>query len=337
MGLNNGTCRNVILMGILRKSNKTDMPSPPAPIHFTPLYQQRVWGGREMQTRLGRALPADGQPYGESWDVVDRPEAASVVGRGPWAGWTLGRLWRERRDEVFGVAGGPERFPLLCKLLDARDKLSVQVHPPQAVCAALQGQPKDEVWYLLDVEPGADLYAGLRRGATREALAASLREGGTAALLHVLRPQAGESIFLPSGRLHAIGAGLLILEIQQNSDTTYRVYDWDRVGLDGQPRQLHIEQAMASIDFADIEPSLRPSGDGDLVRCAAFLVERRSLAAGTGWSPDDQRFRIVAVAAGAVGCGGDLFRRGDYFLVPARGAPVVAASGAAVILVAGLP
>ena len=290
-----------------------------------------------MESRLGRSLPDDGLPYGESWEIVDRPEAASVVADGPWAGRTLGDLWRSHRAEVFGVEGGPERFPVLCKVLDARDKLSVQVHPPAPVCAALNGESKDEVWYLIDVDPGAELYVGLRDGVTREALEKSLHEGGTGELLHVLHPQPGESIFLPSGRLHAIGAGLMILEIQQNSDTTYRVYDWDRVGLDGQPRQLHIEQAMASIDFADIEPSLRPSGDGDLVRCAAFFVERRSLAAGSGWSPDDQRFRIVAVADGAVGCGGDLFRRGDYFLVPARGAPVVAASGAAVILVAGLP
>lgn len=290
-----------------------------------------------MESRLGRTLPDDGLPYGESWEIVDRPEAASVVADGPWAGRTLGDLWRSQRAEIFGIEGGPERFPVLCKVLDARDKLSVQVHPPAPVCAALDGESKDEVWYLIDVDPGAELYVGLRQGVTREALEKSLHEGGTGELLHVLRPQPGESIFLPSGRLHAIGAGLMILEIQQNSDTTYRVHDWDRVGLDGQPREMHVAQAMASTDFHDIEPAMRPAADGDLVRCEHFFVERRSLGGAATWRPEDGRFRLVAVADGPVTCGGAAFRKGDFFLLPKDGPPVEAGPGGAVVLLAGLP
>jgi mannose-6-phosphate isomerase len=259
-----------------------------------------------------------------------------VVVDGAWAGWSLARLWQEKREEIFGVDGPDGPFPILCKVLDAREKLSVQVHPPTAVCGELQGEPKDEVWYLMDADPGSKLYVGLRAGATREALERSLDEGGTEGLLHTLTPVPGESIFLPSGRLHAIGGGFLILEIQQNSDTTYRVYDWGRVGLDGKPRQLHVPQAMRSIDFADVEPGMRPAGDGELVRSPAFFVNRHTLSPGDDWKPEDGRFRIVVVAEGAATCGGAAFKRGAFFLLPKDGAPVLAGDGGAVLLEAGV-
>ena len=311
------------------------MPQPP--IQFRPIYQQRVWGGREMAHKLGRTLPDDGQPYGESWEVVDRPEAQSVVCGGPWDGHTLGTLWSTHREAIFGVTDGPTHFPILCKVLDARDKLSVQVHPPAAVCAELQGESKDEVWYLLDVAPGAELYAGLRHGTTQQDFERALNQGGMADLLHVLRPSAGESIFLTSGRLHAIGAGFLILEIQQNSDTTYRVYDWDRLGLDGKPREMHVAQAVVSTNFQDFEPTMRPEVDGDLVRCPHFFVEQRSLAATSSVDlTPDGKFRLVAVARGSVHCAGKTFGPGDFFLLPKDGA-CLTTEDAAVILVAGLP
>lgn len=310
---------------------------PSEPILFSPIYQTRVWGGRHLESRLGRALPADGQPYGESWEIVDRPEANSIVREGPWIGLTLEQLWTLHRTEVFGVTGGPERFPILCKVLDARDKLSVQVHPPAAVCPQLRGESKDEVWYLLEVDDGAELYAGLRRGVTKTDFERALREGGMAGLLHVLRPRAGESIFLASGRLHAIGAGFLILEIQQNSDTTYRVYDWDRVGLDGQPRQMHVDEAIVSTDFHDFEPPMRPEADGDLIRCPHFFVEQSTLAPGTSRNAtDDGKFRLVAVAKGKVTCGDTLLHPGDFALLPRDAAPLATENGATVLL-AGLP
>lgn len=310
---------------------------PSQPIQFSPIYQTRVWGGRHLETRLGRELPADGQPYGESWEIVDRPEANNVVRHGPWSGVTLQHLWAKHRKEIFGFTGGPERFPILCKVLDARDKLSVQVHPPAAVCPILRGEPKDEVWYLLDVDEGAALYAGLRRGVNKADFETALREGGVAELLHVLRPRAGESIFLPSGRLHAIGTGFLILEIQQNSDTTYRVYDWDRVGLDGKPRQMHIEEAMLATNFNDFEPSMRPEADGELIRCPHFFVEQRTLEAGQSHQATaDGKFRLLAVAKGKVACGDGLLRPGDFALLPRDVAPIHSPGGSTILL-AGMP
>ena len=310
---------------------------PSEPIRFSPIYQTRVWGGRHLETRLGRALPADGQPYGESWEIVDRPEANSVVLDGPWSGVTLQQLWTNHRKEIFGFTGGPDRFPILCKVLDARDKLSVQVHPPAAVCPQLRGESKDEVWYLLEVDEGAELYAGLRRGVTKADFERALREGGMADLLHVLRPRAGESIFLASGRLHAIGAGFLILEIQQNSDTTYRVYDWDRVGLDGKPRAMHVEEALLATDFHDFEPSMRPEGDGYLILCPHFFVEQRTLAAGQSHpATGDGKFRLLAVAKGEVACGDEHFRAGDFALLPWDAANIHS-SGGATVLLAGMP
>lgn len=307
------------------------------PILFVPIYQPRVWGGRQMAEHLGRILPDDGQPYGESWEVVDRPEAQSVVRGGPWDGKTLSDLWTNHRETVFGVSGGPERFPILCKVLDARDKLSVQVHPPATVCAQLNGESKDEVWYMLEVDPGAELYAGLRRGVDRADFGNALRDGGMAGLLHVLRPSAGESIFLPSGRLHAIGAGFLILEIQQNSDTTYRVYDWDRLGLDGKPREMHVEQAILSTNFQDFEPPMRPEADGDLIRCPHFFVEQKTLEVGEPLiATADGRFRLMAVAKGEVLCGEHVFGPGDFALLP-PGAPELETSDQSVVLLAGLP
>ena len=312
-------------------------PMPSQPISFSPIYQTRVWGGRHLESRLGRVLPADGQPYGEAWEIVDRPEANSVVRHGPWAGQTLQQLWSGHRQEIFGFSSGPESFPILCKVLDAREKLSVQVHPPAAVCPQLRGESKDEVWYLLEVDEGAELYAGLRRGTTKGDFQSALRHGGMADLLHVLRPEAGQSIFLPSGRLHAIGAGFLILEIQQNSDTTYRVYDWDRVGLDGKPRQMHLEEALLATDFNDFEPAMRPEGDGDLVRCPHFFVEQKSLATGQSHhATADGKFRLLAVAGGEVRCGDETFRPGDFALLPHDAHPIHSPGGATVLL-AGLP
>jgi mannose-6-phosphate isomerase len=248
------------------------------PITFTPLPQQRVWGGRLLESRLHRPLPDPSAPYGESWDIVDRPEAQSIVSTGPAStlGLSLNTLWTGHRAALFGerLAGHPApRFPLLMKILDAREDLSLQVHPPEHLATELQGEPKTEMWFIAHAEPGAKIYAGLRPGVTREAFLAALANGSVADLVHVLHPQSGDCLFIPSGRLHAIGAGLLIYEIQQNSDTTYRVFDWNRPGLDGKPRDLHIEQSLASIDFDDIAPTFQsPDPDGLLIACPHFDV-----------------------------------------------------------------
>jgi mannose-6-phosphate isomerase len=292
-------------------------------IRFAPLYMERVWGGREFAARLGRELPGR-QPVGESWEVVDRAEAQSVVTDGPLAGKTLHDLWTNHRAEVFGprhTDAGP-RFPLLCKLLDARERLSVQVHPPAAVASRLGGEPKTEVWYFLACDPGSRIYAGLKNGVTRGSFENALQDGNVEECLHVLPTHAGDSIFIPSGRLHAIGEGNLIVEIQQNSDTTYRVFDWNRVGLDGKPRELHVGESMESTDFADFEPGLARVESGIVAECGHFRVERRSLERPEVLSAAGD-FALVTVVGGGASCGGRSFAPGDFFLLPASSAQTV--------------
>jgi mannose-6-phosphate isomerase len=288
-----------------------------SPLRFIPLYMERVWGGRELANRLGRGLPG-AQPIGEAWEIVDREEAQSVVADGPLKGKTLHALWTNHRAEVFGprhAKAGP-RFPLLCKLLDARDRLSVQVHPPAAIAPQLGGEPKTEMWYFLACDPGSRIYAGVAPGTTRESFAAALADATVENQLHVLPTHEGDSIFIPSGRLHAIGAGNLIVELQQNSDTTYRVFDWNRVGLDGKPRELHVEQSMISTDFDDYAPALKHTDSGVLAECEHFRVEKRRIDGPTVLqSPGD--FAIVTVVQGAARCGNETFRAGDFYLLAA--------------------
>lgn len=293
------------------------------PIVFTPIYQERVWGGRELANRLGRSLPGS-QPIGEAWELVDRPEAQSVVAEGRLSGKTLHDLWTNHRAEIFGAryaASGP-RFPLLCKLLDARDRLSVQVHPPAAVAPQLNGEPKTEMWYFLGCDPGSRIYAGLSTGTTRASFEEKLGRGEVEECLHVLPTHEGDSIFIPSGRLHAIGESNLIVEIQQNSDTTYRVFDWNRMGLDGKPRELHIEESLLSTDFNDFTPPLAHVETGIVAECEYFRVEKKHLSA-----PEDLRpageFALVTVVGGRAACGGRTFSAGDLFLLSASAAPLV--------------
>ena len=277
---------------------------------------ERIWGGRKIATMLGKPLPAD-VPIGESWELVDREDAQSVVATGEFAGTTLHDLWMKMREPVFGP-GLPDtpRFPLLAKILDARETLSVQVHPPAHRAAELKGEPKTEMWYLLDAEPDAELFAGFRRGTTRADFEQALGAGRVAELLHRVPVRAGDAMFIPSGRCHAIGAGCLIIEIQQNSDTTYRVFDWNRVGLDGKPRTLHVAESLASIDFNDHEPSLsRPDGEV-IVSCPEFHVERWSL---TVPRRDHSATGVIfTVLSGEVICGATHFKLGDFFILPAE-------------------
>lgn len=285
------------------------------PIVFQPIYQQRVWGGRRLETDLHRTLPP-GEVIGESWEIVDREEAQSVVSEGPLAGKTLHDLWTQHREEVFGPsAPDTPRYPVLAKILDCRETLSVQVHPPASIAAQLKGEPKTEMWYLLDADEHASLYAGFRRGASREAFDAALQTGAVEPLLHRVSVRKGDVMFIPSGRCHAIGGGCFIIEIQQNSDTTYRVFDWNRAGLDGKPRALHIAESLASMDFGDIEPPLaQPAGDR-IVSCEHFAVDLWHLDA-----PREDREpvgSVFTVTDGRVRCAGREFHCGDFFLLPA--------------------
>ncbi|HEY1582371.1 MAG TPA: type I phosphomannose isomerase catalytic subunit [Chthoniobacterales bacterium] len=294
-------------------------PPLPSPLTFVPLFQERAWGGRQLANLFGRQLPA-GKLIGESWEIVDRPEAQSVVRQGPWQGWTLHELWQEHRPEIFGnMMPAAPRFPLLAKLLDARENLSLQVHPGPSITAAVGGEAKTEMWYFAASEAGAEIYAGLRRGVTPTQLERLVRGKGLPELVHRIPIKTGDAFFVPSGRLHAIGAGNLLIEIQENSDTTFRLFDWDRDDKEGRPRPLQIEEALQSIDVDDFEPEVIQAAGETLVSCPHFVVEQWSLE---NVRPASERaaFAIFICLSGA-GEAGDLsFHPGDFFLVPALAA-----------------
>ena len=226
------------------------------PFTFRPIFKERVWGGRKLESLYQKELPA-GVPIGESWEISDRPGDASVIANGPLAGKDLRWLMENHACEMLGPSAAKAgRFPLLVKILDAAEKLSLQVHPPAGKAAELGGEPKTEMWYIADAGEGAELFVGLRRGVTRKEFEQRIRDGTVEECFHRVGVKPGDVMFLPSGRVHALGAGCVIFEIQQNSDTTYRVFDWNRAGLDGKPRELHVEKSLESIDFEDFEPHL---------------------------------------------------------------------------------
>ena len=257
------------------------------PLTFKPILKERVWGGRNLEQLYQKPLPPS-VPIGESWEISDRPGDESVIVNGPLAGKNLRWLMEHHTAELLGSAKAKEkRFPLLVKILDAEDKLSLQVHPPADKAAKLGGEPKTEMWYVAGAKPGAEIYVGLKRGATRAEFERKIKDGTVADCFHRIPVKKDDVMFLPSGRVHALGAGLVIFEVQQNSDTTYRVFDWNRVGLDGKPRELHVKQSLASIDFNDFEPRLvssvysknaafkvRVLVDDPLFRVDACLVKR---------------------------------------------------------------
>ena len=276
------------------------------PFTFQPILKERLWGGRELERLYAKPLPPN-LPIGESWEISDRPGDVSVIARGPLAGKDLHWLVERHRPALLGsarlVSG---RFPLLVKILDARETLSLQVHPPALVAARLKGDPKTEMWFIADAQPGSELFTGLRRGLSRAEFEEKLRTGTVAGCFHRVRVRAGDAMFVPSGRVHAIGAGCVIFEVQQNSDTTYRVFDWNRVGRDGKPRELHVAQSMESIDFDDFEPALIGSqfeggpeaARRQLVEHESFAVEVQRLGTGASLDWTDQLTLILGVLEG---------------------------------------
>ena len=291
------------------------------PLIFEPLFKERIWGGRQLEKAFDKKLPP-GKRIGESWEIVDRPEAQSVVRGGPLRGQTLHQLWLEQRSEIFGdeIADAP-RFPIFAKLLDARETLSLQVHPSAEVAEAFGGETKSEMWYFVAADADAEIHAGLRHGVQRSQFEQAVRAGEAARLVHRVAVKTGDAFFVPSGRLHAIGAGNLIVEIQQNSDTTYRVFDWNRASENGPARQLHITQSMRSIDFNDFEPELiRPAGE-QLIECPHFVVEKWDLSS-VRRASERRAFALFVCLSGAVESAGYQFAPGDFFLVPAVGAAV---------------
>jgi mannose-6-phosphate isomerase len=279
------------------------------PIVFQPIFKERIWGGRELERLYSKQLPP-GKTIGESWEISDRPGDAGVIANGPLAGKNLRWLMENHAVEILGATkpAAEGRFPLLCKILDAREKLSLQVHPPASKAAELKREPKTEMWFIADAAPDASLYVGLKCGVTRAEFEKKIADGSVADCFYRIPVRAGDAMFLPSGRVHAIGSGLVIFEIQQNSDTTYRVFDWNRVGLDGKPRELHIAQSLASIDFNDFEPKLAETkftADGKiqkrlLVSDPLFNVETWKLNSGASGLLKPKKLQIIAATAGEI-------------------------------------
>ena len=328
--------------------------TPLYPLRFEPLYKRYLWGGRRLQDVLGKQLPA-GDDFAESWEVADHASGQSVVAGGPLAGTTLQQLVTERGAELLGrhapqSGSPPARFPLLFKLLDAQKVLSVQVHPNDTAAAMLTPPDlgKTEAWVVLHAEPGSVVYAGLKRGFDRRALEREVVRGTSELCLHKFEPKVGDCIFIPAGVVHALGAGLVIAEIQQASDTTFRLYDWNRLGADGQPRPLHIQQSLDAIDYqiGPVNP-VRPKVVESpglrrevLVSCDKFVLERWQISAPQSLGGDGRCY-LICVLEGEVDVEGDAsstpMRRGQTVLLPASVATRLSPSASATLLISALP
>lgn len=297
------------------------------PLRFRQVFRRYLWGGRRLESALGKQL-GPGDDYAESWEVVDHGTDQSVVDAGPLAGTSLHELVRHHGHDLLGIHHPQDRFPLLFKFLDAHKNLSVQVHPDDEQAAQLDPPDlgKTEAWVILHADPGSVVYAGLKRGFDRAAFEREILRGTAELCLHRIQPQSGDCLFIPAGTIHALGAGLVVAEIQQASDTTFRLYDWNRVGPDGSPRPLHIEQGLAVSDFDRPPASLQTPQPTDrdhverIVECDKFVLDR--------WRFDhtqslgrDQRFHILAVVQGEVRAEGDPsgepLGAGQTMLVPA--------------------
>jgi mannose-6-phosphate isomerase len=294
----------------------TQNPELTSPLLFEPLFMERIWGGRRLEKEFGKKLPASTK-IGEAWEIVDRPEAQSIVREGPLTGRTLHDLWTTHRAEIFGRVLDAPRFPLLIKLLDAEEKLSLQVHPPAQIAARLGGEAKSEFWYVAKADPGAELYVGLREPVSAQKFRRSVEEGTVADHVQAIPVKKGDAIFLPAGRFHAIGAGNLLVEVQQNSDSTYRVFDWNRKDDGGNHRALHIEEALQSIDFDDCNPELvRPNGDL-LLRHDLFEIQKWNLERPREIASRSQ-FAVICLLEGEASIGEMRLRSGDFCLLPAE-------------------
>ncbi len=262
------------------------MPPPFQPdiLTFLPVYKPYVWGGTRLPERLGRTSTPDLPCYAESWELSDHPDGMSAVASGPYAGQTLHALMHDYGRAMTGRDA--TSFPLLIKILDAADRLSVQVHPDNDSARRHGGEAKTECWYILEAEPDASVWAGLQPGVTPDTFRAALDMGTIPDLLRQIPVTRGDLLFIPGGRVHAVGAGCLILEVQQSSNTTYRVFDWNRTGIDGKPRDLHIDQAMRIIQWNDTASALTTPGPEqspganrirDRVACPYFKMEELTL------------------------------------------------------------
>lgn len=319
------------------------------PLVFKPVYKDYPWGGSRLAECYNRTkTPA---VCAESWEIAARPDGESVVASGRFAGQGLTALAAGFGAALTGTrAEDPHRFPLLFKLIDARDRLSVQVHPNNGNAALTSGEPKTEMWVVLGCEPEASLYAGLAEGATPDSLRAALENGTAAKQLVELPVEPGRALFIPGGLVHAIGAGCLIYEVQQNSNTTYRLFDWNRVGADSKPRPLHIEESFKTIDWSLPAPSLATPAPQEskgthqwfgVSNSDFFNVRRLDLTERQDVAVDGTSFHALFVVSGqvAVASGGECvtLTAGASALIPAdAGSFTLTPDGTASLLVTTL-
>lgn len=328
------------------------MERPPLyPLRFDPILHELIWGGRRLGTVLHKAI-GDGSDYAESWEISDYRDQVSIVSDGPLAGTSLRDLVQSRPLELIGPAiGAREQFPLLVKFIDAAQNLSVQVHPDDETGRRLAGDNgKTETWVILAAVPGSLIYAGLEAGVGPDEFRRAIDSGEVEPLLHRFEARPGDAILIDAGTVHAIGAGVLLAEIQQMSDATLRVFDWNRIGLDGKPRELHIERAMQSIDFqrgpvAPISVERERLGDAGtrerLAHSRYFALERWTLGGPSKIGRPD-RFTILMGLDGrsAITSGGDSFplEFGQTMLLPAAvGECDIAPHDQAVVLTCVVP
>lgn len=324
---------------------------PWTPLAFVPILKRIIWGGRRLGTDLGKAIGPESD-YAESWEVADHQHGQSIVARGPFAGRSLNDLVRTFPRELLGAGHeSAQQFPLLMKFIDARDVLSVQVHPNDEQGQRLaQDNGKTEAWVVVASEPGGLIYAGLRPGVDRAAFEQAIANGAVEPLLHRFVAKAGDCVYIPAGTLHAIGAGVLLAEVQQMSDATFRVHDWGRLGADGHPRALHLAQALEVTDFArgPVDPVLvraepLPARAGTLeplIRCPYFALDRLRLSGAATVGGADRFTILVGVKGSAVvGHEGKSYDLpvGGALLLPAAVGPCLVEAGDAEILTCGGP
>lgn len=306
----------------------------PCPLVFEPVFKPRIWGGRKLETMLGKSLPAR-ETIGESWEVADLEQDRSIVSRGPAKGRSLSSLVESWGDDLLGGAPLFEgRFPLLIKYLDARQHLSVQVHPDKAMAARLGGavRVKNEAWYVLDADADGCIYRGLVDGVDEASFRRAIEAGTCAELLNRIPVKAGRCYYLPSGTVHALGAGVVVAEVQTPSDVTYRVFDWNRVdAATGKARDLHIDEAMGCINFGNQQIAGEDRSHvaslwttvTRLITCESFIIERIRMTEGVDQDIPYEQLVVwmVLEGSGVITFDGGRsqmeFARGDTVVLPA--------------------
>lgn len=325
---------------------------PLYPLLFAPIYEYRLWGGRRLAALLTAPLPGDG-PIGEAWLLSDRDDHASRVANGPLTGWTIAQLMEQAPEHVLGrLAGRFHRFPLLLKFLDVHLMLSVQVHPSDAHTELLPAgeSGKTEAWVVLEAGTESRIYAGLQPGTTADDLRRALTTGTVADRLNGITPQPGDGVFIPAGTVHSLGGDVVVFEVQQNSDVTFRLDDWGHVdATTGQPRALQVDQALACIDFteraaglvAPVVEATTPVERERLFQCAHFWLWRLSgHAPFTVGAAGVARVLVCIAGRGQVEHGGAVYavEKGAVVLLPAIvGACVFRPHGAVILLEIALP